>query len=86
VYDLGTAGDPGLNVFQNPGAANTSAGVLVNAASVVSAVGNTWLADQQGANAEGKYVPASGEYTELVGPVTTGQNYRIQTAAQKLRL
>jgi hypothetical protein len=86
VFDLGTFADPGNNTLQNPGAANTSAAIVVNAPSLVNAIGNTWIASQQGANGSGKYVPVTGDYVEVTGAVATGQNYRIQAAGQTLRL
>jgi hypothetical protein len=86
AFDLGTFADPGNNTLQNPGLGDAFAAIAVNAPTPVNAIGNTWLASQQGATATGAYVPSSGNYVEVTGAVTTGRNYRIQTAGQTLRL
>lgn len=86
VFDLGTAADPGKNTFKYLGAANNVGAVTVNTAHLVTAVGNTWLANEQGADATGTYVPSSGQYTEVTGAVAAGKNYRIIGAGQKLWL
>ncbi len=86
AYDLGTFADPGNNTIQNAGNANGFAGIVVNTPSLVNAIGNTWLANQQTANASGKFVPVTGNYVEVTGAVAAGQNYRIQQAGQTLRL
>jgi len=86
VLDLGTAADPGGNVFQNPGASGKHAGVQSYSPALVNAIGNTWIADHQGADSTGKYAPGPEGYVEFMGPVTTGNNYRLEKAAQVIRL
>lgn len=86
VFDLGSVADPGNNTFKYLGAANDVGAIAVNTAHLVTAVGNSWLANEQGASATGTYVPSSGQYTEVTGAVATGKNYRIIGAGQKLWL
>lgn len=84
TFDLGTFAEPGGNVILGGSAA--SAGVTVHLASaLVSAVGNTWVANQQGADAQGKYVVSDGDTLELSGPLAIGFNYGL-VAGAKLRL
>jgi hypothetical protein len=52
--DLGTSGSPGNNTIQG----NKSPGVFAESAFAVTAVGNTWNANIQGADAAGKYASA----------------------------
>ena len=79
--DLGTAASPGSNVF-----ANAAINLRIERAATVTAVGNTWAASQQGADAQGRYaVPPGQSVLEAVGPVTTGPNYLLVTGA-RLRL
>ena len=73
--DLGTTADPGLNTFTG----NTTRGLEDNLTSgVVQAVGNTWNASVQGADAAGHY-STSPSYTPVpqTGPVGTGANFTI---------
>jgi hypothetical protein len=74
-FNLGTAASPGTNTFTAPTAAT---GVVVKAGSV-SAVGNTWAAGLQGANASGQYVLGSAPCSASSCAVTsgTGVNYVI---------
>lgn len=73
--DLGTAGDVGGNTLTG-----ATTALRVETTTVVNAAGNTWTANQQGADAQGKYA------AELkVGPVT-GLNFTLLTAAQSLQL
>jgi len=77
--DLGTAASPGGNLFSNTGPGLSIEGTT----QIVMAAGNTWKADQQGADAQGRYpVPAGQTVLEILGPtaaggVTTGANYRL---------
>lgn len=62
-FDFGTLASPGYNVFrgnnlgQNDGCANFA--FTLEAGAVVQAVGNTWDANQQGADSGGQYSVAS---------------------------
>ncbi|MEO8836797.1 MAG: hypothetical protein ABI364_08660, partial [Caldimonas sp.] len=80
AFDLGSAASPGANIFVG----NTGAGLnaVVTAGRTVSAVGNTWIANQQGADANGFYSTAP-PYTPVLkaGPVNSGVNFRIYNAA-----
>jgi hypothetical protein len=66
---LGTASSPGNNTLT--GNQPTQVIVRVAAGVVVSAVGNTWTASMQGADAQGHYTVA--------GPFCTGANPCDQT-------
>jgi Protein of unknown function (DUF1565) len=74
VADLGTSASPGGNIFQNNQFAGVSVGGLYGPQQV-DAVGNTWNAGVQGADAAGQY-PAP---ETVVGPVAqaAGNNYDI---------
>jgi hypothetical protein len=81
--DLGTAASPGNNVISGNGAAYAG----LNAQRTgITAVGNTWNASAQGADAQGKYALADGGTLEATGPVAVGSNYRIPIAGHKLKL
>jgi len=74
--DLGSGASPGGNTFTG----NTGASVSVDGnGTFVTAVGNTWTASEQGADAQGRYVLPAGQTAplEVAGPVTTGGNYRL---------
>jgi hypothetical protein len=77
AVDLGTVGQPGNNTFT----LNTDYGVRVGSSSALTmmAVGNTWIANEQGADSQGKY--ASQLFT---GPIT-GKNYVLENANQKVQ-
>jgi hypothetical protein len=72
--DLGTRADPGGNTFTG----NTSTGLQLGLGSQVPvpAVGNTWNANVQGADAAGHYSPT----LQKTGP-TNGTNYLINNAS-----
>jgi hypothetical protein len=57
TLDLGKVGDDGGIVFTNVAA--TKSAVRLDAQIVGSAIGNTWIPNQQGADANGKYVTAT---------------------------
>ena len=78
VYDLGTAAQPGGNTIL--GANTTRPGLRINVASgvTVNAVGNTWVAGQQGASAGGTY---SGNVLVTGG---SGTNYSVTSGALRL--
>jgi hypothetical protein len=54
----------------------------------VYAVGNTWAANAQGADSQGRYVAAAGagNKLEITGAVVDGQNYAKPAAGTTLRL
>jgi hypothetical protein len=85
--DLGTAASHGGNTFSG-----SVTNLLVQPSSndrafTVLAVGNTWVANQQGADAQGHYaVPQGQTVLEVTGPTTTGVNYRLSGANATLRL
>lgn len=75
--DLGTQADPGGYTFTG----NTNVGLKNNLQNgTVQAVGNTWIANQQGADGNGHYSTAP-SYTPVpkVGPAS-GKNYSIGAA------
>jgi hypothetical protein len=85
--DLGTLADPGGNTFTGNNTSNTSgeAGVRIALTdTLVPAVGNTWIASQQDADASGKY-SATGGGAVLDVTTGTGPNYAI-SAGTTLRL
>ncbi len=86
TIDLGTLADPGGNTFIQRAATLSSAMRLQFQAVVISAVGNTWTPSAQGANAQGKYVVASGKVLEDKTAVTAGINYIKPYATTTLRL
>jgi len=75
IADFGTAASPGNNTFQG----NAHVGLSIDGSSgarLITAVGNTWQLNTQGANAQGKY----GTQT-IAGPVAAvdGNNYHINS-------
>jgi hypothetical protein len=70
--DLGTALSPGGNTIQNSGTGNLS-GITGDA---ISAVGNTWNPNVQGADANGHF-PAA---TQLAGPAS-GANFTLNAGS-----
>lgn len=74
VVDLGTAADPGNNLMSAIPANASAVSVLTPIR--VDAVGNTWMANEQGADATGHY-PAS---TTIAGPAN-GRNYELSAGA-----
>lgn len=82
-----TLADPGGNTFTGNNTSNTSgeAGVRIALTdTLVPAVGNTWIASQQDADASGKY-SATGGGAVLDVTTGTGPNYAI-SAGTTLRL
>jgi hypothetical protein len=64
--DLGTVASPGDNVFQG----NKGVGVFAEAPGPVSAIGNTWNPNVQGADGTGKYTATA----IIPGPVAATDN------------
>lgn len=71
--DLGTVNDPGNNVFSRVISTNLHPGISAsgNSSYTISAVGNTWIALEQGADSQGKY-PSS----LMTGP-QDGKNFQL---------
>jgi hypothetical protein len=86
--DLGSAASPGGNAFAgNVGPGFVGAPSSTDAAFTVLAVGNAWTANQQGADAQGRYtVPAGKTVYEVTGKTTGGANYRLDWTNVTLRL
>lgn len=87
-FDLGTSADPGGNTFfgHDTGAATTNLNVKVNGTVLVSAVGNTFDANIQGASATGTYAlgtaPCSANSCDL--GAGAGANYRVTSGTLRL--
>jgi hypothetical protein len=77
-FDLGTAAQPGGSTLQGLSASKPALRTSANAAVTVNAVGNTWTANQQGANASGQY---SGNLLVTSG---SGVNYAITSGSLRL--
>jgi Right handed beta helix region/Protein of unknown function (DUF1565) len=85
ICDLGTVASPGGNTFANTGP-NVSLNASSTLPSTLQAVGNTWAANQQGSDAQGRYAVPNGQTVlEVAGPVTSGANYRLN-AYSRIRL
>lgn len=86
TIDLGTLAEPGGNTFvQRTTAQNTALRLNTNAITV-QAVGNTWTPNQQGADAQGRYVVQTGKIYEDATAVNSGINYIKPNANTTLRL
>ena len=85
TVDLGTSADPGANTFTG----NAMTALHIDAfggLATVNAVGNTWTASQQGADANGRYsVPPTFTPVPKTG-AAAGVNYTIQNAVSTLNL
>jgi hypothetical protein len=85
TIDLGTTADPGGNTLTGNGTTGLHIDAL-GGAGTINAVGNTWIANQQGADAVGHYSVAPA-YTRV--PKTgaaSGANYKIENAVSTLDL
>jgi hypothetical protein len=74
-FDLGAVEEPGNNTFTG----NTTTGLRLEALLTLNAVGNTWNANQQGADAQGKYA------AQLKSGSETGLNYSLPAAGNQLQ-
>jgi hypothetical protein len=83
--DLGTLADPGGNTFLQRSPPTSSAMRLQFQSGTIYAVGNTWTASVQGANAQGKYVVATGKVLEDA-TAANGTNYVKPYTTTKIRL
>jgi hypothetical protein len=70
IADLGSMMNPGNNVFQN----NSNASVFAESSVPVSAIGNTWNPNVQGADPSGKYTTIAA----IPGPVAPVNNGNFQ--------
>jgi hypothetical protein len=52
----------------------------------VHAVGNTWVASEQGADAQGRYSVPAGQTANVITGPTTGRNVRIDGAGSSVTL
>jgi hypothetical protein len=88
VFDLGTGADPGGNTFvgNDTGNATSNLNVKVNAAVVVSAVGNTFDPSIQAASATGTYALGTAPCSAGSCNLTTGAgaNYRVTSGTLRL--
>lgn len=82
-YDFGTLTDPGLNTFLTNGVSGVALTIQGPAGLTVPAIGNTWIPNVQGADANGKYAaPAGvGMTLDITGPKTAAanSNYALAT-------
>ncbi|WP_162910942.1 DUF1565 domain-containing protein [Azohydromonas sediminis] len=78
VLDLGTAAQPGGNTLLGLNASKPGVRVGTAAGNTVGAVGNTWVAGQQGASAGGTY---AGSVLVTSG---NGQNYSVTSGSLRL--
>ncbi|MGE0327728.1 MAG: hypothetical protein AB7S68_35780 [Polyangiaceae bacterium] len=82
-WDLGKVGDPGGNTIAG---STTGLFSLVPATEQVFAIGNNWLPNVQGADAQGHYsATGAGAVLDITGPGSTGLNYGVAYASS-LRL
>jgi hypothetical protein len=77
-FDLGTAAQAGGNTLLGLNASKPALRVAAAASVTVNAVGNTWTANQQGANASGQYGGT------LVVTSGSGQNYGVTSGSLRL--
>ena len=88
VFDLGTAASPGTNLIQGNTSSAQTSGLNVNVAAgvTVSAVGNTFAPNVQGANSQGKYQLGTAPCGVSSCNVTTGAgaNYRVTSGTLRL--
>jgi len=78
IYDLGTAAQPGGNTILGSNATRPGVRVNLSGGGIANAVGNTWVANQQGASSTGTY---SGNLVVTSG---SGQNYVISGGSLRL--
>ncbi len=79
TIDLGTAANPGGNTFTGNAATGLHI-VFTPGQTVIDAVGNTWIANQQGADANGRYsLPPAFVPVPKAGPAT-GLNFKLENA------
>jgi hypothetical protein len=88
AFDLGTGVSPGGNTITGNTTSTMTTGINVTVATgvTVNAVGNTFIASTQGANATGQYVLGTAPCQPASCVVTsgTGANYRVTSGALRL--
>lgn len=85
TIDLGTLAEPGGNTFLQRATSLSSAMRLQLQAVTIQAVGNAWTPSAQGADAQGKYVVATGKVLEDA-TAANGINYVKPFTTTKIRL
>lgn len=78
VYNLGTAAEPGGNTILGSNATRPGVRVNLSGGGIANAVGNTWVAGQQGATSTGTYTG------NLLVTSGSGQNYVVTSGALRL--
>mgnify|MGYP005852097285 CR=1 FL=1 len=78
VLDLGSAAQPGGNTILGLNSSKPGVRIGTTAGNTVNAVGNTWVASQQGASASGAYGG------NLVVTSGSGQNYAVTSGQLRL--
>lgn len=86
TLDLGTLADPGGNTIT--GQSSSSPGLRLHSSQggILTAVGNTWVAGEQGADGAGKYAVVTGTTRDITGPAAAGVNYGVSFAGAVLRI
>ena len=85
TIDLGTTADPGGNTLTGNGTTGLHIDAL-GGAGTINAVGNTWIANQQGADAVGHYSVAPAYTPVPKTGAASGANYKIENAVSTLDL
>lgn len=78
VFNLGTAAEPGGNTILGTSATRPGVRINLGGGGIVNAVGNTWIANQQGASSTGTY---GGNLLVTTG---SGPNYVINGGSLRL--
>ncbi len=88
VFDLGTAASPGGNTFSGNDTGNQTANLHINVAAevTVNAVGNTFTANIQGANAAGKFLLGTAPCSVADCVVGSGAGANLRVTTGKVRL
>ena len=89
-FDLGSALNPGGNIFagNTTGSETTGLNVAVAPGITVRAAGNTFIPGTQGANVQGKYLlgtaPCGSSSCDLTSTASGGANFRISSGVLRL--
>jgi hypothetical protein len=86
AFDLGTKASPGGNTLRLNGASSTGLRAALAAGVTATAVGNTWTASAQGANASGLYTAPSGTCSASPCNLTSGSGVNFAITGGTLRL
>lgn len=89
--DFGTLAEPGGNTFANNNVNNTALRLGSNGTAMkANAIGNTWIASVQGADAQGHYAATGGAGAKLdidsSSPNAVGRNYTVAYAGSHILL